>query len=373
MKQYITNLIISGFKGFQRRTSIPFNLLTVLAGANSVGKSTIIQSLLLLRSALKPSTGSIPNIEDRILLNGPFLLSLGNTRQVGSTKNIGFLINFREQSKQLELTFDSLPNLTYFNLRGIRGIEHNNFLMAKNFHYLNAERIGPRPFYENGLNILPSVGFQGEHTISVLVNGYNFETNPDKNFHKVQLSETRSPDILIEQVQYWMQFIIPGINISATNIDSINRSVSTINGHTPANVGFGISYVLPIVVAGLLAEEGCIFIVENPEAHLHPFGQSRIGQFLAMVAASNVQVIVETHSEHVINGMRVAAIKDWLNHQNILINFLHKDSEESPLMVNSIEVDEKGDLSDFPIGFFDQSAQDLISLTKIRREKNEKC
>ena len=121
---------------------------------------------------------------------------------------------------------------------------------------------------------------------------------------------------------------------------------------------------MPIIVSGLIAEKGSLLIVENPEAHLHPSGQSRIGQFLAAIASTGVQVVIETHSEHVINGVRIAALKDFIANDKILINFLKKENGE--IEINSIEVNELGDLNDFPEGFFDQVEQDLIKLIKLK-------
>ena len=77
----------------------------------------------------------------------------------------------------------------------------------------------------------------------------------------------------------------------------------------PTNMGFGVSYALPVITAGLLAPAGSLLVVENPEAHLHPAGQSRVGRFLAHLAASGVQVVAETHSDHVLNGVRLAAVE----------------------------------------------------------------
>jgi predicted ATPase len=87
-----------------------------------------------------------------------------------------------------------------------------------------------------------------------------------------------------------------------------------------------------------------------------------------MVAASETQVVVETHSEHVINGMRLASMLGYIQHTDILVNFLHLDKGSRKPSVTAIQVDKIGDLTDFPPGFFDQSAQDLIQLSKIRRQ-----
>lgn len=73
---------------------------------------------------------------------------------------------------------------------------------------------------------------------------------------------------------------------------------------TAQNVGFGISYVLPIVLALVKAKKGELIILENPEAHLHPRGQRKMGELIARAAQGGVQVIVETHSDHILNGIR---------------------------------------------------------------------
>ncbi len=368
MNNIITSVAINGFKGFGDPTKISFEKLTVLAGANSVGKSSIIQALLLSRMTIGEGKKNIS--AKKIPLNKNYLLALGDTRQITTKKQINF--DFTLQSEEsFNLNYDVPIESNYISYNNLKSLvdKFNNCLASPDFHYLNAERIGPRPLHENTVFTLPNVGCQGEFAIQLLVDGLTFQTSPFKNFDKIIHTDKSSRDDLSTQSDLWMQFIIPDISITANRINEINRSTAKYNQHTPPNVGFGISYILPIIVSGLIAKEGSMFIVENPEAHLHPFGQSRIGQFLAMVAASGVQVIVETHSEHVINGMRLAAAKGFISHNDVLINFLSKDEETNKINVTAIEVDDSGDLTDFPPGFFDQSAQDLVQLTRIRRQK----
>ncbi len=366
MHNQIRQLNISGFKGFSARTIIPFSKLTVLAGANSVGKSTIVQSLLLIRSTLANGIGAVKKPSDKISLNGNYLLALGNTQQITKTPNIAFSVDMERGTTLIQ--FNAPIDMNYLMLNRI---EHTpgNCLDFPNFHYLNAERIGPRPLHEDTVLRLPSTGYKGEFAVQLLVEGLTFDTMHEKNFHKVTKTAGSSNNDLSDQVNNWMQFLIPGINVVADRLKEINRSIASFNNHTPPNVGFGISYVLPIVVSGLIAEKGSIFIVENPEAHLHPSGQSRIGQFLAMVAASGVQVIVETHSEHVVNGIRVASLSGFIPHSDIVVNFLSKSEPTGKITVTPIEVNAMGDLTDFPFGFFDQVEQDLVKLTQIRRSK----
>jgi predicted ATPase len=131
----------------------------------------------------------------------------------------------------------------------------------------------------------------------------------------------------------------------------------------PANVGFGISYALPIVVAGLTSAEDGILVVENPESHLHPGGQSAIGRFLARIAGGGTQVVVETHSDHVLNGIRVAAARDKVIAPNNLIIQYFSGAPD----VASLGIDESGSISEWPPGFFDQAEEDLTALARAKR------
>lgn len=147
----------------------------------------------------------------------------------------------------------------------------------------------------------------------------------------------------------------------------VNNFFTKNNAVIAPNIGFGISYVLPIIVTGLIAKQGSYMIVENPEAHLHPSAQSKIGRFLAMVANAGVQVIVETHSDHVINGMQLAAIKNEINPEHIVINFFNQTESSQQPELESIAINTKGELSSWPKGFFDQTQLDFAELFKLRR------
>jgi predicted ATPase len=107
-----------------------------------------------------------------------------------------------------------------------------------------------------------------------------------------------------------------------------------------------------------------MLLVENPEAHLHPAGQSKLGRFLARVAGSGVQVVMETHSDHVLNGARLAVANDrTLRARDMLVHYFG-ESQTSVISVN-----EKGELDHWPMGFFDQIENDLGGLARARRSQ----
>ena len=134
----------------------------------------------------------------------------------------------------------------------------------------------------------------------------------------------------------------------------------------PTNTGFGVSYCLPIVVAGLTARQGSILIVESPEAHLHPSAQSAMGAFLARIAASGVQIFIETHSDHVLNGIRKAVLdgNHPITREDII--FHHLFSENRNTKKEQISINADGNFSSRPPAFFDQTETDLASIVKSR-------
>src|SRR5262249_29200794 len=184
------------------------------------------------------------------------------------------------------------------------------------FTYLAAERLGPRDQLDVSAEDQRrvGVGIRGEFTGQAISSNNTVEV-------RESLRHVRTPDsgvvTLRTQLEYWASDIIRPVRISAHWPPGITATVVRFQEPgvigepiRPDNMGFGLSYALPILVAGLLAPVGGLLIVENPEAHLHPAGQSKLGRFLARVAGGGVQIIVETHSDHVLNGIRLAATEE---------------------------------------------------------------
>jgi predicted ATPase len=123
------------------------------------------------------------------------------------------------------------------------------------------------------------------------------------------------------------------------------------------------------VVAGLLAKPASLLIVDSPEAHLHPAAQSAMGGFLGRVAAAGVQVLVETHSDHILNGIRLAVVDNLhpLRRQDVAIH--HLTITETGLSAGSITINSRGALSQHPTDFFDQAEKDIAAIILHRRPK----
>jgi predicted ATPase len=359
----IRELRLQNFKCFAD-TTLTFAPLTLLAGANAAGKSTTIQSLLLLRqSHLRGALG-----RGELLLNGT-LASVGTARdvlnQAGTSGAISFEIaDSAGRIGHFPFRFDREQRDSYvLNADGRPRYETEINLFTPQFNYLNAERIGPRLLYPmaelRGDSI--DVGVHGEYAAHVLAR-YRDELIICTDL-ALRNEEAGEVSRTVEaQTRYWMRTFIPDFDIQIdelTAADQVQVMLRTGSREfvRPTNIGFGIIYTLPIVVAALVAPAGSLLIVENPEAHLHPASQSKIGMFLARAAAAGIQVIIETHSDHVLNGIRRSVRSAILSPQQVSIIFFSGAGQiEQP----QIYID--GGIDPWPDGFFDQIEKDLREL-----------
>jgi predicted ATPase len=378
------NLKIENFKCFTKK-NIPLNRLTILAGANGNGKSTVIQALLFLRRTIEHcakwefgeqnhyvySEINGLNVE----LNGAYCLALGNSFLIAprNTSPDFMAISLVDEDESFRVMYE----ITEQNNLWLKPIEVQDYtifsksLFMQEFYYLNAERVGPRISQTIKFYDFPNAGFQGEFVaqlISDTESNYKFEIEEIR-----RNSKSKSPR-LEQQVNAWLNELMPGVSISATySRDTHSAQIKVDNYFTKGdstiatNIGFGISYVLPIIVTGLIAKKDSYMIVENPEAHLHPSAQSKIGKFLAMIANAGVNLIVETHSDHVINGIQIATALREIDSKFLTINFFSEKEGSDQPNVESISITERGELSNWPKGFFDQSQRDFAELFKLRK------
>lgn len=374
----IGSLRIRNFKCFKDER-FELRPLNVFCGQNGVGKSSAIQTLLLIREA-----SSSLSSDEFVRLNGPSLLELGTVADV-------FCHNADDTF--MEFTIEDTEGQESKWVFPANNVSENQYLVLKEkpsrclacftshqtsvFTYICAERHGPQDIQSiqsrSSENI--QVGVRGEFTAEVLVKLEQHEVREPLLYPHSEGEPERSRR-LARQIEFWMQGLIPGIEIRAhsypdTNVAIIRLKMSgkTAEWSRPANIGFGISHSLPIIVAGLLCPPESLFILDSPESHLHPAAQAYIARFLATLAAGGVQVIVETHSDHIINGIRLAAVGDHsLNREDVIIHNFCTDSEGS-FQVMPIEITATGSLSEWPKNFLDQTEQDLAAILKARKKR----
>jgi predicted ATPase len=224
--------------------------------------------------------------------------------------------------------------------------------------YITAERIGPREVYAlEDRQTATVVGPAGENAVSVL--HWGREEQVLKSLILPECASTR-----LRQVEQRMRTFFPGCELQMQQVPQANavtlgfRTSADTSFLRPIHVGFGLTQVFPIVVAALSANAGDMILVENPEVHLHPAGQALMGQFLANVARSGIQVIVETHSDHVLNGIRRIVKGGAFAPDQVAIHFFRPRSKEGSQVI-SPQIDAAGNLDCWPDGFFDQFDKDM--------------
>ena len=365
----IESIDLTNFKCFEQQ-NIAFKRLTLLAGLNSSGKSTIIQALLLLRQSFLEN-----------LLPGVGLTLNGKLAQLGTAKDALF-----EEADSDEIAFQLVDDLpARLSLRfayreesdvlaviGYDATEEiwKTSLFGDAFQYLRAERIGPRTSFgmsDYEVRHHHQIGSSGEFATHFLSLFGSEIVEPSQLRHPSATSNT-----LKSQVEAWMTEISPGVRLNIerhSEMDLMTFSVAYSLGHQvasaeyrPTNVGFGITYALPIVVSVLSSRPGGLVIVENPEAHLHPRGQVKMGELLSLASTAGVQIVIETHSDHVLNGIRLAVHSGKADPSNVaLYHSKWEPGGKSPSLA-LLNIDREGRVSGWPEGFFDEMERSLDQL-----------
>ena len=387
---------------------MPIGKINLFTGINGRGKSTTLQSLLLMRQSPEHSRTT-----DQIIFNGN-CVELGNFDDVrnsdiprtepieltfsffssgniavlkyilkenivddmvaqieevqieGSVNNDEYHIGIFPKTSQHFLAYKNEDYPLYWRDLMFERMEEygepfsyiNQVVNFANIHYISADRIGPRDFYmKQSFTEFPNVGRRGEYTANMLS-----KKGGDVVNEKLCLA-SGSTNTVLDQTEAWISKIFDGGKIKVGTPDasivvlSMNSEDSS-KTYKPINVGFGYSYALPIIVSGLIAQTGEIIIVENPEAHLHPYAQSQLIKFLTRISTIGVQVFIESHSDHILNGLRISVLEKTVLKDDINILYFHRNAER----FSKILVSEDGSIDNWPDGFFDQMNIDFSRL-----------
>ena len=371
----LTQIDLRHFKCFET-LKLPLCPLTLLSGTNASGKSSVLQALVLLHQTMREHEWS-----SRLMLNSA-AVQLGTVfdviDQVHGRRSCEIVLWDSETSYLWEFSggreemsmavtrvrsgniVEELPEILHRLLPRSHSGEMADRLCR--LAYLTAERLGPRETYRlEDPQRTSVVGPRGEHAVSVLHSGRDLHILDGLALEGVAPTRLR-------QVEARMSRFFPDCELDLVKVPDANavtlgiRTSRSTDFHRPIHTGFGLTQVLPIVVAALSADEGGLLLIENPEVHLHPAGQAAMGGFLAEVAAAGVQVILETHSDHVLNGVRRAVKRRILAPEDTALHFfrLRKDEElEGAVQVESPILDSDGNVDSWPDGFFDQFDKDM--------------
>ena len=363
----ITSILIENFKCFSE-LRLPLGPLTLFTGYNGGGKSSAIQPLLLLAQGLRRTMRP-----REYALNGA-LVRLGTTTDlIHSSDNMTSpRILFTVATAMSDTKWTLLPRADGRSLCPLEPDDVPDPLLLssaaehlRTLSYISAIRQGTADTY-------PVPDIPDEFVTDVGIDGrfasYWYDRDLDDEVEEQRRHPAEPASSVRKQLDAWLAALFPGARANVRKLPPVPQlclqfQLSDIGEwRRPANVGFGLSYAFPILVALLTAHEGQIVVIDSPEAHLHPFAQSQMGQLLAKFAAAGVQVLIETHSDHLLNGVRLAIKDGTLLPETAQIHFFtgattHRHGVISPT------VDVNGGMSEWPGGFFDQSEKDLSRLS----------
>jgi predicted ATPase len=360
----IEKITIKNFKSL-KDVSINTLPLNLLAGLNGMGKSSLIQTILLLKQSQSLVYSGQLNLKG-------WLVDIGKGKdalyQFAEEDKIVFSFELSE-NKKIGWTFSYKPEWEILEPVNAGKTEALRDIL-NGFQYLSADRIGPLSMHEvSHPNVANKMfGTRGEYVVNYL-HSVGRRNKIDKRMKHKETEEL----ILINQVNGWLSEISPGIKLNIVEVQSIDKLLLNYEfelgeGRTtpyrPGNVGFGISYVLSVIVALLTAEKDNIIIIENPEAHIHPRGQSELGKLMSLCASCGAQLFIETHSDHIINGIRVAVKNGIIDNDKVKFSWFTKKTTktEQYTEIKEIHIDKNGELSEYPKDFLDEWNNQLLKL-----------
>lgn len=360
----IERISLKNFKCFES-LDLRMAPITLLCGLNGMGKSTVIQAVLAWHGSRELN---------RLRVGGGLDLGLGSGRDIlyDESNSDAVEIDVERPGALMPLKYRYVLNEDDdLVLRGqspdgaeVASLDHS--VDDSEFIYVNAERIGPRPTHPHSrLGI--GLGERGEYTMSY-INRHASDLLPIAD----PRCEGVSSRTIRETLTRWLQEVSPGARLEFDIRDDADTVIAGFTfdregdvhsrRYRTTNVGFGLSYVLPVLVA-LLTPKGSLCLIENPEAHLHPRGQAKLAELAVRASLAGVQAIVETHSDHFMDGVRVAVREGLTKPADVAFHyFARPDGKKS--VVETPTIDEDGRLSHWPAGFFDQHDEALSRLLR---------
>ncbi|MEA2600532.1 MAG: hypothetical protein QOF89_1524 [Acidobacteriota bacterium] len=400
----VSAISIKGFKSFVDEQRIEIRPLTLLAGANSSGKSSALQPLLLLKQTLEAPFDPGP-----LLLDGPHvrftsaLQFLSRTaRQVNASQFSIYIEDFNGQSVR-----DVFRRAGDFGVELVSTEVTGQFFDGVRSTILTAEMssapkegvgvIRDRCFLDwgvQGLSPLTNV-FQGMILSMLHIPG--MRGNPLRSYRTAAVGDYfpgtfenyvasvilfwRSiQDDKLEKLDKWLQVlgltgqVLPKI-IDATQVELlVSRLPVESDLVNIADVGFGVSQVLPVLVALLAAKPGQLVYLEQPELHLHPRAQQALAVVLADAANRGVRVVAETHSSILLIAVQTLVAEGKLSPDKVMLHWFQRNARGAT-KVTSGEMDQLGAYGDWPEDFGEVEAAvdnrylDAVELRAFPRKK----
>lgn len=333
----VSKIHVSALKSI-KNLEIECSGLNLLVGRNSSGKSTFLQALLLYAQRKLDgkyiSVGEFREARNYNMPNEKIRIELYE-----KNKTKPDWIEFIEDKENDSYNINScIENYNLKSLKNLMGKDNDLEEQAvckfddSNFHYLSCHRIGVNDIYKKKMINETDFGIDGEYALAYLLKNEGETVKEDLIANDPNFTST-----LLGQVNYWMNYIVD-TSLLLTDLKKTNYLQVKYNNNPknklsdalycrPINIGSGVSYLISIIISCLASNRKDVIIIENPEIHLHPKAQSRLCEFLYFISKTNRQIFVETHSDHIFNGLRVGIATKYMKQEDISVNFFALDEK----------------------------------------------
>jgi len=248
-------------------------------------------------------------------------------------------------------------------------------------HYLGPLRTPPKRYYFRDVDINPSWDPTGEFLPHILQRQHKvYNVKPG-------CTET-TEESLSDALGGWLYYLRTGKKVDSkveNELEVFNykdvlvefelKSALGDRAYALADSGFGYSQVLPILVQGLLMRPGDSLFIEQPGLHLNPSLQVRLSQFFVAMACAEKQLVIETHSEHIVNAIRVIAAEDESGEISSNCGIVFIDIKDNKPQTYELSIKDDGTVSAWPYNFFGEATTltgRLLRAQKRFRKQSQK-
>jgi len=374
----LNRIAINNYK-IHRHLRLDLGNLTVLTGVNSSGKSSVIQTLLLLRQSYLQNA-----LKEGLVLNGELLsVGLGGDALCSSAEEDCISVAIGNEQRVYTWKWDASDAFLGKDFLPVLETPADNTswndisLFTNNFQYISAARKEPSEYYPLNTNLVESKKQLSQYygkceLVAHFLHHYGV-INKVMVLPELLHQVGESADLLT-QVSSWERVVSPDVNVLPKKGDksyslkfAYQTDGDTTPAYSPVNVGFGLSYALPVVVALLSAPRESIILIENPEAHLHENAQSELGALIARAAQAGVQVLVETHSNHILNGILMASKRHengelGIDRQHVKLYYMKRHADGLYSDYEEVRIIGDGKIDHQPDGFFSRMDSDMSYL-----------
>jgi predicted ATP-dependent endonuclease of OLD family len=287
--------------------SLSLRQLNILTGRNNTGKSSVLEALLLIRETYKSGIIYHPNEPATEVKEYEWYENI-YSRNIDGVTTLRVELDHEEEEFDFQIKYKYRPLNFKYNSYSI--FETPLFSDKNQFYFAN--------FVCFDL-FLRNIDFKEKHWMKVLK---------------------------------WVQYIIP--EISTENLKDENYTILT---HYPYELSSGGSYLLWLLGSIFSLKENSLILIEHPEKHLHPSSQTKFCHLLAELIHFGHQIIIETHSDHIINGLRLSVMQNRINLDKLVFYHFYKNPAfryYDTIFIDSPKLDKNGRFSYYPVGFLDE-------------------